>query len=267
MEAMNLIDRIETGIDDLDSMFNGGLPRGSVISIKGQHGSGKSIFGRQFIAHGCKKLHETSLLIILEEDVNELIASSLVFGWDFEHLAESQQFFIIDLTPKRNTSNDSLQEFIFPESYAFIQRKEYSPANFNTIIERLIKDLLPTRMVIDSITPILMMHTDVFCARGWMAELVTILKQNGTTTLLVSERAHPPAFDMIDLSIADGIISLNVHKVGNSKIRYLEIEKMRKTKHTMSPIVFRIGEGGITIFPDEPIFFNTETTGNESTVL
>ncbi|MFX0195545.1 MAG: RAD55 family ATPase [Candidatus Hodarchaeota archaeon] len=264
---MSLIDRIETGIDCLDSMFNGGLPRGSVISIKGQHGSGKSIFGRQFLAHGCQKFNETSLLIILEEDVRELIASSFVFGWDFEHLAERQQFFIIDLTPKRNTSNDSLQEFIFPEGYAFIQRKEYSPANFNTIIERLIKDILPARMVIDSITPILMMHTDVFCARGWMAELVTILKQNGTTTMLVSERTYPPDFDMIDLSITDGIISLNVHRVGNSKLRYLEIEKMRKTKHTMSPIVFRIREGGITIYPDEPIFSNAKTTRNGYKIL
>jgi len=166
-----------------------------------------------------------------------------MFGWDFEQLAERQQCFIVDLTPKRNISANLSQEFIFPEEYAFILRNEYTAANFNAIIGRLIKDLLPTRMIIDSITPILMMHTDVFHARGWMAELVTILKQKGTTTLLVSERTHPPAFDMIDLSFTDGIIPLNIHEVGNSKIRYLNIDKMRKTKHTMSPIVFRIEEG------------------------
>ena len=90
-------------------------------------------------------------------------------------------------------------------------------------------------------------------------ELVSILKQQGETALLVSERTYPPAFDMIDLSIADGIISLNVHGVDNSKIRYLEIEKMRKTKHTMSPIVFHIGTGGITVYPDKPVFNNHET--------
>jgi len=261
--VLSLIDRIETGIDGLDSMVNGGIPRGSVISIKGRHGSGKSIFSRQFLAHGCQKLHETSLLVVLEEDVSELIESSLMFGWDFEQLAERQQCFIVDLTLKRNASDNLSQEFIFPEGYAFIQRNEYTPANFNTIIGRLIKDILPVRMIIDSITPFLMMHNDVFHARGWMVELMTILKQKGTTTLLVSDRTHPPAFDMIDLSIADGIISLNIHEVGNSKKRYLNIEKMRKTKHTMSPIVFRIEEGGINIYPDEPVFTNTGTTGTD----
>ncbi|MFQ6125643.1 MAG: RAD55 family ATPase [Candidatus Heimdallarchaeota archaeon] len=254
-----MIDRIKTGIDGLDSLVNGGIPRGSVISIKGQPGSGKSIFSRQFLAHGCQKFNEISLLVILEEDISELIESSLMFGWDFEQLAERQKCYLVDLTPKRNASDNLSHKFLFPKGYAFIPHNEYTPANFNAIISKLIKDLMPVRMIIDSITPILMMHTDVFHARGWMAELVTILKQKNTTTLLVSERTYPPAFDMIDLSIADGIITLNTHAVGNWKKRYLTVEKMRKTKHTMSPIVFRITEGGINIFPDEPVFTNSET--------
>ena len=130
------------------------------------------------------------------------------------------------------------------------------PSTFNRIIDRLIKDLSPTRIVIDSITPILLANTDVVQARGWMVVLVAILKQQSATALLVSERTYPPAYDMVDLSIADGIISLNVYEADNSKIRYFIIEKMRKTKHTMSSIVFRIGEGGINIYPDEPVFVN-----------
>jgi KaiC/GvpD/RAD55 family RecA-like ATPase len=258
-ETLSLIDRIKTGIDDLDPLLNEGIPHGSVISIKGQHGCGKSIFGRQFLVHNLEKHDSPLLLVLLEEDVSELIASSLMFGWDFEKFAERQQIFIVDLTPMRKNSDDSSHEFFFPEGYAFIQKKEYTPANFNRIVDHLIKDLSPTRIVIDSITPILLSNTDVVQARGWMVELVAILKQKGATALLVSERTYPPAFDMVDLSIADGIITLNVHGVDNSKIRYMEIEKMRKTKHTMSPIVFRIGVGGINIYPDEPVFVNHET--------
>jgi circadian clock protein KaiC len=257
-ETLGLIGRIKTGINDLDPLLNGGIPYGSVISIKGQHGSGKSIFGRQFLAHNFEKHDSPLLLILLEEDVSELIASSLVFGWDFEKHAERQQTFIVDLTPTRKISDDALNEFIFPEGYAFIHKKEYTPANFNRIVDRLIKDLSPTRIVIDSITPILLSNIDVVQARRWMVELVTILKQQGATTLLVSERTYPPAFDMVDLSIADGIISLNIHMIDNSKMRYLVIEKMRKTKHTMSPIVFRIEKNGINVYPDDPVFVNPD---------
>ncbi len=241
-------------------MINGGIPRGSVTSIKGHYGSGKSIFSRQFLAHGCQKFNETGLLVTLEEDVSELIDSSLMFGWDFEQLSESEKFFIVDLTPIRKTSNDSPQEFKFPQNYAFIQRNEFTPTTFNAVIEKLVGELLPVRVVIDSITPILLMHTEIFHARVWLTELVTILKQKGVTSMLVSERTHPPTFDWNDLSIVDSIISLNVHEERNSKNRYLNIEKMRKTKHTISPIVFRIGEGGINIYPDEPVFTTTKTS-------
>ena len=235
-------------------MINGGLPLGSVISIKGQHGCGKSIFGHQFLAYGCKKRQELSLLIILEEDLHELIASSLIFGWDFEHLAETQQLFIVDLTPLRNNSVDDLNEFIFPEDYSFIRQKKYTPVNFNIIIEKLITDLSPNRVVIDSITPVLIMNKDAFSARWWLSDLIRILKRKNITTMLISEINQPPTFDSIDMSITDGLISLNIQQMTNSKKRYLEIEKLRKTKHTLSPIVFRIGEDGINIFPDEPVF-------------
>ena len=122
-----MIDRIKTGIDDLDPLLNGGVPRGSVIGIKGHHGSGKSIFCRQFLAHDFESHDNPRLLVILEEDVSELIASSLMFGWDFEQLAERQQIFIVDLTPTRENSEDSSQEFIFPEGYAFIKKKNILP--------------------------------------------------------------------------------------------------------------------------------------------
>jgi len=44
----NVIERIKTGIDGLDTLVQGGLPKGTFAVVTGGPGTGKTIFALQF---------------------------------------------------------------------------------------------------------------------------------------------------------------------------------------------------------------------------
>src|SRR5207247_2788380 len=47
----NDVARIETGVRNLDDLFHGGLPKGSVLIVAGPPGAGKTIFTQQICFH------------------------------------------------------------------------------------------------------------------------------------------------------------------------------------------------------------------------
>ena len=48
------LERVKTGIDSLDSMIEGGLPKSSITLVSGPPGSGKSILCFQFLYYACQ---------------------------------------------------------------------------------------------------------------------------------------------------------------------------------------------------------------------
>jgi len=73
---MNL-EKVETGINGLDEILGGGIPRGSTVLITGYSGTGKTILGIQFIVNGIKMFNEKGLIIVAGEDIERLQKSML----------------------------------------------------------------------------------------------------------------------------------------------------------------------------------------------
>jgi len=63
-------DRCRTGIPGLDDILDGGFPRGRTILLKGECGTGKTIFGAQFLHNGVVKYNEPGVLVLLEQNIN-----------------------------------------------------------------------------------------------------------------------------------------------------------------------------------------------------
>ena len=65
-----------TGIAGFDEITNGGLPRGRTTLLVGGPGSGKTIFGLQFLAHGARAGDEPGVFVAFEETSARILSNA-----------------------------------------------------------------------------------------------------------------------------------------------------------------------------------------------
>ncbi len=90
------MNKLRTGIPGLDDLIGGGIPEGSTTLISGRSGSGKTIFGIQYLYNGASEHDEPGILVTLEVRPNDLRAEALQFGWDLSELEKAGKITIID---------------------------------------------------------------------------------------------------------------------------------------------------------------------------
>ena len=72
------------------------------------------------------------------------------------------------------------------------------------------------------------------------------------TVVLTSESSQGQARFGVEY-LVDSIIRLYSRKIGQQRLQSLEVFKMRGTNHTRQELVYRLGSGGITLYPGEKI--------------
>ena len=75
--------RSPTGIEGLDQVLGGGLPRGHLYLVEGTPGAGKTTLGLQFLIDG-RERGESCLYVTLSETANELA----IARFQGKHVAE-----------------------------------------------------------------------------------------------------------------------------------------------------------------------------------
>ena len=102
--------KIKTGIKGFDKLVKGGFNKGHVVLITGSPGTGKSIFGMQYLYNGATKFKQKGLYISFEEKEDSIINQAIQFGWDFKKLIKSRKIEIITISP--NEINDNVMKDI-----------------------------------------------------------------------------------------------------------------------------------------------------------
>jgi len=77
------IPRIDIGIDGLDRMIQGGIPRRHLIVSIGSAGTGKTTFGLQFLHHGLEN-GENCVFITLEQSHGAIMDTANDRDWEFD---------------------------------------------------------------------------------------------------------------------------------------------------------------------------------------
>ncbi|MEM2893759.1 MAG: KaiC domain-containing protein [Candidatus Bathyarchaeia archaeon] len=232
-------ERLSTGIEALDKMLSGGIPRGFSIAVTGEPGTGKTILCLHFIARGVAE-GDRCIYVTTEESRDSIIAQASQFGFDFSKAIKEGRLIIIDAlmgTEDQWTIKSlSVEELV------------------NKVIEA--KKALGygrARLVIDSLSAFWLDKPAMSRRHSYFVKKV--LAKWDFTILATSQYAitTSEAFGWGIEHIADGIIRFR-RSVRNGVLRrFLLIEKMRQTPHSlqMHEVSIVDGKGLVVLGPLE----------------
>ncbi|PJD01515.1 circadian clock protein KaiC, partial [Candidatus Micrarchaeota archaeon CG10_big_fil_rev_8_21_14_0_10_54_18] len=161
------MNRVSTGIPGLDEIIEGGFPESSSILLSGGSGTGKSIFGMQYLYHGAKQKGEPGVYITMEEGPHNLWWNTQRFRWDLLPLEQKNLLRIYKFEPSKENKDDLADQT-------------------SKIIEKA-QSLNAKRLVIDSITAFSFWTEKSSDIRYAVYNLINELRKLKCTTLLTCE--------------------------------------------------------------------------------
>lgn len=230
------IDRVKTGISELDSLIEGGVERNSVNLVAGSAGSGKSIFCTQFIVSGVQDYNEPGIYICFEEKKERFFSHMALFGWDLQKLEAQKKFAFVEYTPEQ------VKKMI---------------EEGGGLVENLVSKIKAKRVVIDSITSFSLLYQNEVQKKEAGLALFELLRKWNVTALVTQEISEEQVEkqEAGELGFeSDSVILLYFIKEQNSRKRAIEILKMRGTKHSKRILPLDITPKGIVISKEGAVF-------------
>lgn len=237
-------ERVDVGIPGMNEILNGGIPRRNVVLLSGGPGTGKSIFGQQFLYAGFK-LGEPGVLVTLEEHPVQVRINMDRFGWEPRRYEQEGKFAIVD------AFTSGIGEAAKKERYV-VKDPDDIPS-FLDVIRQAITDINAERVVIDSVSTLYM--TKPMLARSTLMLIKKVLAGLGCTGFLVSQvSVTDRGFGGPGVEhAADGIIRLDLDEYQGELKRSIIVWKMRGTSHSMRRHPFDITSKGIIVYPNKTI--------------
>lgn len=244
------MDRIKTTIPGFEEMVNGGLPSSEFYTLIGPPGIGKTIFGLQFL-HGGIKLGENGVCVTLDEPTESLLETGKCFNWDFKKFIDEEKLIFIDSSPYKGFHEE---EYLIHEEDSVLGMPVFNTDNLIKKITEAVKKVKACRLFLDCVTMMELQSKEYFSLRVDLLGLKRVLKSLNVTALLSFEAKNGQGLDYagFEAYISDGVIILDRKSLGNKKVRYVEVLKMRHSAHVEEKRQFRITNEGIFIYPEEP---------------
>ncbi len=221
------IERVPTGIKNFDKLIQGGFDKNSTNLIIGNTGAGKSIFATQFLVEGIKK-GEKGLYITFEEEKDNFFENMSAFGWKLEKLEKKGDFVFLEYSPEKVKT-------MLEEGGGIIE---------NIVLRKKIQ-----RVVIDSITSFELLFDSDIEKREASISLFNLLGRWNCTSLLTYE-GNPFKANTSSGSVSfesDSIVLLYFLRGKKQRDRYIEVLKMRGTKHSRSVYPVSVETHGIVV--------------------
>src|SRR5262249_10376740 len=212
--AFDTTTRVTTGVPGLDEITNGGYFLGSTTVVAGISGVGKSVMALQYIAEGAR-LGERSLMLTLDEQVPQVLRNAASIGIDMQPWMD-QGVVRIEYDPPQEIEVD--QHF-------------YE-------IERIVEDLKPKRVVIDSLSTYgSTLGTEGRIFRDFFHALIALMKEHQVAAVYNHE--NPEMLGMSSMmgdfamsSLVDNIILMNFVEINDAFRLGLTVAKMRANPTT-----------------------------------
>ena len=217
------------GINVLDEMMHGGVPRGQTCMVAGSAGTGKTLLALHFAVAGAAS-GEPCIVATFEESPAEHAEKMAGFGWNLADLERRGLIETVYLRPVDLSVDEVMNTIV-----AAVERRQ------------------ARRVVINSISglEIALAQTERAELREGLYRMTAHLTARGVVVLLTTE--VPDILGELRMStqglsfIADNIILLRYVEIAAEMRRALTVMKMRTSAHENLLREYRIGKQGIVV--------------------
>ena len=223
------MERIKTGITELDEMLCGGFLPNTSNLLEGAPGTGKTTLGMQFIHNGIRLYNEPGLILTFEEFPLQYYRDAASFGWDFRELERQGKLRIIMTSPE--VSQLDLE-------------------NVGGMIETMANEIGARRVLVDSLSHFSRLTNDPIELRSIQFSFINALKRQGLTSLLTKESdailGQVYGEDSATF-LADSYLLLRYVEIESAIQKALLILKLRGSDHAKDIRQFRVTAHGIEV--------------------
>ena len=228
------MERVSTGIEELDEKLGGGYPEGKMILVTGIYGSGKTIFELHFIHRSCLD-GKKCILLATEEMPDDILQQASFIGLDLKEYYESGQLVIERIFENRSHKVQTASYGFTPDGLAI---------DLPSLADHIPNDA--DVVVIDNIG-VFTLRLENQDFRDQLDALNYVLMRKGCTSIFImDEAAYELSNQIADYSAYGSVRLLIKENPYTGKVeRYLSIPKMRSTNISPDMFVFEITSEGI----------------------
>ncbi|HAX95080.1 MAG TPA: recombinase [Prolixibacteraceae bacterium] len=228
------INRVSSGIPDLDTLIDGGYPMNRTILITGGPGVGKTILAQQF-AHNICKHGQKCLYLATEETPEDFIIQAQMLGIP---MAEYVERGLIEIVPALSERMDDIEW----------QRNKSGVSHLFKRPLAAIKASDASFVVIDNIGSYTF-DTTVGSFREQMDFLVNTMREKSITGMIICDDTLNDRFNNVAQYSVYGVIHMFKREspfTGNVE-RLMNVVKMRGTGTPLSYIRYTISKNGVNV--------------------
>jgi circadian clock protein KaiC len=224
-----------TGIDGLDEITGGGLPRGRPTLVCGSAGCGKTLLAMEFLVRGATQFGEAGVFVAFEETAEELTQNVRSLGFDLEELVEQKKLLV---------------DYVHVERSEIEETGEYDLEGLFIRLGHAIDTVGAARVVLDTLETLFGGLSNVAILRSELRRLFRWLKDRSVTAIITAECGDGMITRHgMEEYVSDCVIVLNHRVTEQLSTRRLRVVKYRGTTHGTNEYPFLIGDTGISVLP------------------
>ena len=234
-DSLPTLPKAPTGIQGLDEITLGGLPRGRPTLVCGSAGCGKTLLAMEFLVRGATEFGEPGAYITFEETEQELAQNVRSLGFDVDALVRDDKLAF---------------DHVHVERREIEETGDYDLEGLFLRLGLAIDSVGAKRVVLDTIESLFSGFSNMALLRSELRRLFRFLKDRGVTAVITAERGDGTLTRQgLEEYVSDCVILLD-HRVHDQvSTRRVRIVKYRGTSHGTNEYPFLIDEDGISVLP------------------
>jgi len=231
-----------TGIQGLDQITLGGLPRGRPTLVCGGAGCGKTLLGMEFLVRGATEFGEPGVCLSFEETAEELASNVASLGFDLPDLIKRKKLVI---------------DHVYLDRTLMEETGEYDLEALFVRLGHAVDSIGAKRVLLDSVEALFAGLDNESVLRSELRRLFRWLKDRNLTAVVTGERGQSTLSKHgLEEYISDCVILLD-HQVTETVLtRRLRVVKYRGSTHGMNEYPFLIEHDGISVLPVTSMYLN-----------